>query len=499
MSYCEQCGQKLTPGMRFCEACGAHVPDTGAIHGEMPAEVLEKGLVVTDVSALAEQLEVAADRVRSVVVSFCRSARARGVEYELCDLGSAAQDVGDASLPFLRTVVERRSPKYLFILGNEEIVDVVRWENGAEDSDEIVESDLCYAALDVMSPWEGVRYDVEDLLRVGRLPTYDGEPFAEFAGYFARLAAQAGRLEPLMPYGLSAFVWQEESDSLFSRISPNRVDVSPMITCATVSPRMAYRPNLLYFNLHGSDRAAYWYGQSGSSYPEAFSPELMARIERPFFAATEACYGAKYQDGLTPEGSALLAAMTGQCLSFLGSSRIAYGTCRPQGSCADLVVGEFIRLVQVGWSAGDAYVEGLARLCANGRMDDSDVKTLAEFALYGDPSVRMTGGTSAKASPKAKPALRRTGLAMPDVRLAVRMALSACNARIEQTVDELVRRQNADWFGGKSVAAFRQKTFRLQGLGLNQKMYWTDDGAFVRALKVYFDDFGTIRKTVESK
>ena len=499
MAYCEQCGQKLTPGMRFCETCGARIPDTGAIHGEMPAEAVEKGLVVTDVSALAEQLEVAAEQIRSVVVSFCRTAHARGVEYELCDLGSSVRDVADEVLPFLRTVVARKCPKYLFILGNDEIVDVVRWEDGTGDSDKSVESDLCYAALDVTSPWDGVRYDVEDLLRVGRLPTYDGEPFAEFSAYFERLAEYAGRLEPVMPYGLSAFIWQEEANALFSRISPNRVDVSPAVTCETVSPRMAYRPNLLYFDLHGSDSAPFWYGQGGSSFPKAFSPELMAQVERPFFVATEACYGAKYMDGLTPEDSVLLSAMTGRCLSFLGSSRIAYGASRPQGSCADIVVGEFVRLVRAGWSAGDAYVEGLVRLCANERMDDTDVKTLAEFALYGDPSVRMTDGVSAKTMPKAKPTVRRTGLALPDVRLAVRMALTACNARIEQTVDELVRRQNADWFGGESVAAFRQKTFRLQGLGLNQKMYWTDDGVFPRALKVYFDDFGTIRKTVESK
>jgi len=499
MAYCEQCGQLLKPGIRFCEFCGAPVMSVASSGGTRcrpdADDQAECGLIVTCLAALCDQLSATPRQVSELVSRFCADSLSRGVRYEFCDLGAVGDPDGRV-LSYLRGEILRHRVKYLFILGNEEVVDVIRWKNEAGDSDAEVESDLCYATLDTASPWAGVRYDFDAMLRVGRLPTYDGESFAAFARYFANVSAASGSCGAPLPYGLSALTWQDESNDVFSRIAPTRVEVSPSVTRVTASSSLAYRPNLLYFNLHGSDRAPFWYGQCGSSYPEAFSPQLMASLGRPFCVGTEACYGARYLDGLTPDESALLAAMTGSCLAFLGSSRIAYGTSRPSGSCADIVVGEFVRGVHAGWSAGDAYVEGLRCLCRNGNLDDTDLKTLAEFALYGDPSVRF--GSGAKRTFAKSASLGRM-IAMPDVRLAVRMALAACDARIERTVDDLVSRQFAAWTGGAPLSAFRQKMYRLSSLGLNQKLYMADDGRFRRSLKVYFDDGGNVRKALESK
>ena len=66
---------------------------------------------------------------------------------------------------------------------------------------------------------------------------------------------------------------------------------------------------------------------------------------------------------------------------MLGSSKIAYGTSNPPGSCADFVIGEFLKQIKNGVLAGDAHVFGIKRLVQESYdFDDSEIKTVAEFS-----------------------------------------------------------------------------------------------------------------------
>lgn len=536
MAFCEQCGARLALGTRFCEECGAAV--ASEVHDAVVADVVcgasdfksifrssewdaawrrvasdagdcELGLIVTRENALLSQINAPVVAFHALVADYVDSAAKRGVRYGYLNLDEFPNFDGDGSVDSvvsaLRRIVGVARPKYLFILGNEEIIDVARWENRAGDGDEVVESDLCYATLDAESPWEGQEYDFDEAIRVGRLPTYAGEGIDNFKAYFENATLHIGKMDRLIPYGLSAFVWEEETNYEFGQIASRQVDVSPLVGKANVALRMGSESNLLFFNLHGSGQTRYWYGQEDCDYPEAFSPSVLRQMDRPYFLGVEACYGARYLDGLTPEDSIVLTAMQSHCIAFLGSSRVAFGTPSPTGSCADFVVGSFIKAINQGESAGDAHVAGLKRLTDDWEsMDDSDIKTMAEFALYGDPSARKGANASAKGLKGlfASGSKVQKGLSvpMPDIRRAIRLANVEVDAKIEAVIDDYVRREVLPELAGAiSAGRVQSKTVRMVKSGLNQKIYSFTDGALRRIAKVYFDDKGYVRKTLISR
>ena len=533
MMFCEQCGSKLNPGAHFCEECGAAVVDGEAIRKDCSAEDsredetsvfcgndwaskwlkvatscgnVEVGVLMTRESALAEQLGVGREVIHAILSSYIGNMKTHDVNYcyldlDNCPFYSGKGDVGSV-VAALRAIVDIARPKYLFIVGNEDIIDVARWENEARDSDEEVESDLCYATLDVNSPWNGQTYKFDDALRVGRFPTCKDESLEVFSHYFDHAPRSNGRLGELIPYGLSALVWEDESNDEYRAVSRDSVDVSPEVTKESVEHRIPKNANLMFFNLHGSNNTKYWYGQEGGSYPEAFLPEVLSGWSSPYFIGVEACYGARYVGQIPSADSIVMTALRNNCLAFLGSSRIAFGTSEPKGSCADIVVGEYIKCLPKGHSAGDAYLEGLKALAHDpSSMDDSDIKTLAEFALYGDPSVRMNTQKPAglmKAFFKGVVAPKGMFVPMPDVRKAVRMAIAEVDAKIESIIDDYYTNHVMPQLAA-GLSDVRQSVFKMSNTGLNQKIYIAQSNGMTRVAKIYFDDRGTVKKTLISK
>ena len=535
MAFCEQCGAKLTPESRFCEECGAAVEfiaeassskEGAAIQcglkeifltrnwkdewaqAAVDANDSELGLILTREEALLLQVDAGPVQLQELIDDYINKAAKRGVKYFYLNLdkfpGYDGEGDVDSVVSVMREVVDVARPKYVFILGNDDVVDVACWENEAEDGDDEVDSDLCYSTLDTESPWEGQEYDFDEVLRVGRLPTYSGEGFEKFKAYFDTAATHIGRMDRIVPYGLSALVWEKESNYEFGKTASRKVDASPAVDYSNVGSRIGSEANLLFFNLHGSNRAKYWYGQDGGDYPEAVAPSVLSKIKRPYFLGVEACYGARYLDGLTPEDSIVLTAMQNNCIVFLGSSKIAFGTSSPSGSCADLVVGSFVKCISKGESAGDAHIAGLERLTEDwGALDDADIKTMAEFALYGDPSARTGANSSLKGFKSllsGSKVCKGLSVPMPDVGRAVHAVGVEIDAKIEAIIDEYVSNEVLPELAGtinsKNVSS---KTLKMSKTGLNQKIYAFKSGALNRVAKVYFDDNGRIRKTLVSK
>lgn len=519
MAFCEQCGARLSPGVRFCEECGAEIgspADAATSQAWMNdwrqgAKMLggeDLGLILTREQVLLSQLVGSADSYHQTIHSYCEAALRRGVAYRYLDLDSCPfySGAGDvvSVVTALRQIVELARPKYLLILGNEKVIGVSHWENVAHDGDDEVESDLPYATLCTESPWENRDFDFDAVLRVGRVPSYIGETVEAFVSYFRNAAAAMRDDVRVVPYGLSALVWQAESDDEFGAVSSRKVDVSPEVTKNNVKSRMGFEANLLFFNLHGSNQTKFWYGQEGWSYPEAFAPQVLAGIDRPYFIGVEACYGARYLGGLTPEDSIVLTALQNHCLALLGSSRIAFGARVPKGFCADVVVGDYIKGLNEGLTSGDAHIEGLRELClCPETMDDSDIKTLAEFALYGDPSTRLTfGAKSAGCEPRkngsSSPSSKASAVPMPDIHRAVRLAICEIDAKIEALIDDFIHKELLSGLSSEDIASADQKTYRVSN-GLMQKIVRARQGVISRVAKVYFDDHGTIKKALVSK
>ena len=494
MAYCEECGATLNEGDKFCELCGAPVEVVAS--AEKVAGCAEKGIIITRESVLLGQLGADSTAFGEIINWYIKEAVKRGVGYTYINLDSK---IGCTNKPAdvvreLCSLVREYQPKYLFILGNEDVIGVQSWENRSQDSDSTVDSDLCYSTLDLNSPFEGQKYDFDSILRVGRLPSYDGEELSAFEGYLSVAASNSGRIDEVKAYGLSAHVWEDESNDEFKAVSSKRVETSPDIECEDVEELTAGGENLFFFNLHGSNQTKYWYGQEGGDYPEAVEPLSFEGDAYPFFLGVEACYGAKFIGGLEPKDSILLTALQNYCMAFLGSSKIAYGTSRPDGCCADLVVGEYIKCLAKGYSAGDAHVAGLKRLMGTGEVDDSEIKTLAEFALYGDPSVRMMDG-GASGGKSFTVTTRPLTVSMPNVLAAVRMELTKVSDKINALIDDYANSHNL--LGG-NLSAADSKVFKM-GSNRYQKIYSFDDGKLKHIAKVYFDGNGAVKKAVVSK
>lgn len=535
MPYCENCGAELSAGARFCEECGAEVDSykesinsclskngngnqafQSAFIGDwkekwadavQDAKSGELGIIMTDVGALATQLSCSATDLCEMIDDYARSAAERGVYYYLLNLGD--NDVSNingkdvlATIRLIKTIASIARPKYLFILGNEEIVNVTYWENQCRDSDEDVSADLPYATLDTTSPWDGQRYDFSQVLRVGRIPSYSGERLSQFAAYFRNAQVGINSINKIVSYGLSALVWEPASAAQYKKIGCGAINTSPNVTLKNVETTLPRNANILFFNLHGSDQTEYWYGQKDTSYPEAFSPETIKTLNGPYFLGVEACYGARYVGGLTPEDSIVLMAMENGCLALLGSSKIAYGPCTPPGTCADIIIGTFLKALCDGESAGDAYCEGMKNLMNSETPDDSTIKTLAEFSLYGDPSARTRKCiTKSILSKSLTESSKEIYVPMPDIRCAVTTKLvDASNKAIAAFRNNSSKfKANANFNIDDFLKDVEPKYYKVGQDNLYQAVYNKVVGLHKATIKVYFDEYGNVTKELFSK
>lgn len=518
MVFCEQCGSKVATGSLFCEECGSPVDvyesneayNSKGIFDIFSLEKLkelwsdistqfkhcEYGFIVTRENALISQLNCSSVDLRNKISDYIEKSESRGIKYIYVNLDTIPQyDNSDENnsvkiVEAFRKILDYARPKYLFLLGNEKIIDVVRWENKACDQDADVFGDFAYSVLDTVSPWNGQSYNFEKAIRVGRLPSYNGQTLKSFSSYFETVNEHLASSK-VQAYGLSAFTWKDESNYEFKNVSNKPVDTSPNIDENLVSSRIPIDSNLLFFNLHGSDNTKFWYGQDDDNYPSAFSPEILRERAFPYILGVEACYGARYI-GLTPNESILLTAMQNKCLAFLGSSKIAFGTSAPMGSCADIVIGDFIKYMAQGYSASDAHILGLKRLMNGQHITDAEIKTLAEFSLYGDPSIKIVRNSSI---PKSSEMGKGINIVMPNIRNAISMALTQVDSKIESIIDDYVLKN--DILQGE-LGSFHSKIFKMCNSNLYQKVY-SKTGIIDQTVKVYFDSNGSVQKVLISK
>jgi hypothetical protein len=132
------------------------------------------------------------------------------------------------------------------------------------------------------------------------------------------------------------------------------------------------------------------------------SARLDTKVRNGTVVAAECCYGAQLFDPSIPGGEmGICNRYLGRgAYAFFGSSTIAYGPSEGNGS-ADLICQFFIQRVLAGASTGRATLEARITFVMHAtHLDPTDLKTLAQFNLMGDPSITVVG--------KAKHALQRS-------------------------------------------------------------------------------------------
>ena len=189
--------------------------------------------------------------------------------------------------------------------------------------------------------------------------------------------------------------------------------------------------------------------------------------------------------------SILLTTLTTKCLSFLGSSRIAYGTPIGEGSCADVIVGTYLKSVIEGFSCGKAFALARKELTRQRKLDIIEIKTLLEFSLYGDPSYKCTQNSS-KSFIQEK-SIKSFHIPLPDVLAEVRMEIAKVDEKIINNVNKNIYLNHPEFTG------LKPEVLNDTSVDCLSATYKTKISNLNHILTAYFDKEGNITKEYISK
>jgi len=285
-------------------------------------------------------------------------------------------------------------PTSVLLVGGDEVVPFFRLKNEVEDGDPYILSDSPYSS-------NGPDWLIPERA-VGRVP---GTRNAE---YLLRILTsisekhRAHRSRKKRGFGYSTSKWRAASKAVYTSIDlKEAIRLSPPVTKDNFRPRWLEKRAFLYFNLHGVRERSEWYGERTPSDPDSYPPfpvALLPKLVPEVDGAcvfSEACYGGYVLDK-EPQTSLALMFLYRNADCFAGSSAIAYGPCEPPSTEADLLCRYFLQYVARGASYGNAFMNAKRdfvkkMLRTQGYLDEDDAKTLLEFNLFGDPSLRWGG------------------------------------------------------------------------------------------------------------
>lgn len=295
-----------------------------------------------------------------------------------CRVKPVKKDAGAIRDYVLQIEEELGDIDFLVLLGGDEVIPFFRLDNPCDDADEYVLSDNPYASRDD-------NFVVPERV-CARIPDNKS------VNFIMRQLTKT-RFTYTESFGLTAKVWLRASENVYRPIGrPEDLKTSPPVTSDTFDGKWLQERNYLYFNVHGSKATANWYGQDGGEYPIAMQPRNVLRASG--VVACEACYGA-YIIGKEGDDAICLRFLAEDGISgFCGSTTIAYGPATPPSGEADLLVKYFFEYLEQGLTTGESLRNAkldFARkaLRRRGFLDDDDQKTLLQFVLYGDPTLRV--------------------------------------------------------------------------------------------------------------
>ncbi len=334
----------------------------------------------------------------------------------------------------------------LLIVGGPEIVPFHLLPNPTDDDDDSVPSDNPYATIDenYFAPeWPVGRLpsdsDADQIVQMLTSATAahsqqrQSVPALSNLGVWIR--GRLGRLFRPEPraVGFTASIWKQSSLEVFRPIgAPRSLVTSPPASAASVISRPS---GLSYFNLHGLQDAAEWYGQrdplrdhgAAVEFPVALRPEDIVNHGRaPKVVFSEACYGANIL-GKDQDSAVSLKFLASGSRAVIGSTKISYGSITPPLIAADLLGRLFWNELGSGLAVGEALRRAKLKLAGEmhdrqGFLDGEDQKTLIAFVLYGDPlftpgSVAISSGPKSVTRSSQRPAVMKTACALggPDL------------------------------------------------------------------------------------
>jgi hypothetical protein len=364
-------------------------------------------VIVSNSSLLTAKYGAQAGDVRNAVDSLIKADQQRGIDSRLIFLDDAASLTGIPAAPVtdgtneteVKTCVDAiyhaLEPDYIAILGAPDVVPHQSLNNPIHDNgdeDATVPSDLPYACEHPASN------NPADFLAptrvVGRIPDITGSGDPQYlVGLLGSLATWQS--QPLETYkscfSLTAKEWVQSSTMNVQAVIGNAGDLQTSPTAGPGWTAAQLQRRLHFINCHGASLDSHFYGQDGDNYPIAHDASLIkGRIEAGTVAAAECCYGAELYDPAKAVGVPGICStyLGGGAYAFFGSSTIAYGPADHNAN-ADLICQYFLRSILAGASTGRATIEARQQFVRTaGTADPTDLKTLAQFNLLGDPSIQ---------------------------------------------------------------------------------------------------------------
>ncbi|MER8728983.1 C25 family cysteine peptidase [Mesorhizobium sp. M1227] len=347
------------------------------------------GLVVIDA---ALQRLIVADATRGLTTSIVNIDDAK----QMASVGGAAIVNGSDQAGAKRAVdaiYTKLNPDYILLLDGPDVIPHIALSRipGLPDNDKTIDSDLPYASLGGFSQKASNYLAITRV--VGRLPMTQG---SSDAAAFATLIDRCANFTPTTPdhyssyFAISAGVWQQSTQLSLSALFGNHADLklSPAGTHPAID---TYQNRLTHFiNCHGGQGDPSFYGQLAQSYPVSMdSLRTSPNVRSGAVVAAECCYGAElYNNNLLGNAQPIcMSYLLNGAIAFMGSTTIAYGPAASNGQ-ADLISQYFLERVLQGASIGRAMLEARQKFVSSQSMSGpSNLKTLVQFVLYGDPSV----------------------------------------------------------------------------------------------------------------
>ena len=358
-------------------------------------------------------------QTRLVALDDGRSARALGVP--------SVEDPLDheGAKRFVDALFAVRRPDYLVLLGATDVVPMQPLHNPLfsgdprhGDPDPTIPSDLPYACEEPFSLDPG-RFRGATRV-VGRLP--DGTAASDPAGLERLLAVAGGyrqrrRADYLQPFALTAAEWRGSTATTLERLLGSAEALAAVPDASPPGPGASTRHLLHLVNCHGGAADWRWYGQRGRSYPLALDATELGSgraLREGTVAAAECCYGGMLYDPAEAGGRACFTDtyLAGGAYGYAAATNTAYGPANGNDG-ADLVCRSFLEQVLSGCSLGRAMLQARQDyVFTKATLSPVDLKTLAQFALFGDPALHpVRGAATDGAAPKSVAAAPPSGLA----------------------------------------------------------------------------------------
>lgn len=370
-------------------------------------------VILTNLTALKTKYESAGlKNIRSAIDALIGADKGRGLETILIALDDASAMKKFGSAPVsdpadpkqnknaVDGVYKTLAPDYILLLGSVDVIPHQDLQNPlydpspSGDPDKFAFGDLPYACE---AGYSQESHDFFGPTRVvGRLPDLTGGKDPAYLLGLLQTASSfkggtAGQYHQY--FGISAQIWDKSTNLSLTHTFGGGNSAQDVPPHNDQWPRPLLGGVAHFINCHGADVSSQFYGQPENGkrqYPVALDAAYVnGKIREGTVAAVECCYGGQLYDPSLLKGQQGICNtyLANKAYGFFASTTIAYGP--PDSNAeADLICQYFLQSVLRGASIGRAALEARQNFVrAASPPDPSDVKTLAQFNLYGDPSI----------------------------------------------------------------------------------------------------------------